>query len=125
MPKIPTFVYYITTIIHNKNIRAPAAVHGICTCAAVKDIAAGITGQNVIQAIAEGIDIRGSRQVQVFHVIGKGVSDGAVDSIGPFIRVFQYCVAHIIHMIGIVAQPAHHGIRTGSTVKDIVPGIAD
>ena len=131
----------VTGIIHHVAIVAGTTGHGIGTAAAIEKVIAPIAEQrvgpvhaeqgavsvvgpqHVVQAVAGAGERTIPRQVQVLHVVAKGVVDGGLHRIEPFIGHLGHHISGIIDHVGVVAGSTGHGVCSRAAVQAVVTGI--
>ena len=112
-------------VVDEVGIVAEPAAHGVGTGAAVEEIVAGIAEQRVGQTIAEALQVGSALQHQGLDIRRQPIIDGGENSIVTLAGVLDHRIAGVVDKIGIIAEPAAHGIGAGAAVEEIVAGIAE
>ena len=60
-----------------------------------------------------------------FSTVGaERIGDRGQHRVGALAGVLDHHVADIVDHVGVVAEPARHGVGTGAAVEDVVAGVA-
>ena len=74
--------------------------------------------------IAGAVEVGGAGERQVLEVGAERIGDRGQHRVGAFAGILDHHVADIVDHVGVVAEPARHGVGTGAAVEDVVAGIA-
>ena len=99
-----------------------STVNLVVAIATVQLAAFVISPHDVVECVAGphcALDCVGP-YVEVFDVSTQDVIDGGDDFIGTLPRNLLHDIAKVVDVVGVVATPARHGIRTLATVKNVV-----
>ena len=108
-------------IVDDIHIVAGPALQCVSAGAPVERVTGAIAGQRVVQRIADRPDIVGTRQHQIFDIIGQSKTEIGGDRIGALAREFGYRIERAVDGIGIVARTAGHRVVAGAAVNRVVP----
>ena len=104
----------------HEGIEALAAGQRVAAQAAVQAVGTDVAGNRVVEAVAGAVDGGLAGQDQVFHMIRKGVADGAENRVRAFAGVLGHHVGGVVHHVGVVAVAAGHGVVAGAAVERVV-----
>ena len=65
----------------------------------------------------------GAREGEVLDIRAQRIGHRRVNSISTRTGALAYCIAYVIHDIGIVASTARHGVDTQASIEGIRPRI--
>ena len=116
--------HHVADIVDHVGVVAEPARHGVGAGAAVEDVVAGVAGEAVGQGIAGAVEVGGAGERQVLEVGAERIGDRGQHRVGAFAGVLDHHVADIVDHVGVVAEPARHGVGAGAAVEDVVAGIA-
>ena len=68
--------------------------------------------------------VGGAGERQVLDVGAERIGDRGQHRVGALAGVLDHHVADIVDHVGVVAEPARHGVGTGAAVEDVVAAIA-
>jgi hypothetical protein len=60
----------------------------------------------------------------VFNIVGQGVTDRALDGIHALVGQLGGYVAHVVHIIDVVATPAHQDVVGAIALEQVVERVA-
>ena len=76
------------------------------------------------QGIAGAVEVGGAGERQVLEIGAERIGDRGQHRVGALAGVLDHHVADIVDHVGVVAEPARHGVGAGAAVEDVVAGIA-
>ena len=103
---------------------ALATGHRVIAGATINDIDAIVTGDDVGQTIACGIQICRTRQQQVFKVQAQRIGNGTAHRVGTSVQGLIDHIACVIDQIGVIAQTTGHRIGAGTTIQHVIAAVA-
>src|SRR5512141_2220450 len=96
------------------------------TALAVESIDAIVAGDEIVELIANTIDVADTCEGEVFKIVTgtKRETHRALDRITPIVQSFRLAVSRCVHSVGIDSTPTKHPIGTGAAIEGVVAIIA-
>ena len=84
----------------------------------------GVAGQYVVEPVSSSVDIRRSREDQVFGIWREGVADATADSVISLPLQFDYRVPGRVNEIRVISCAPGENIGPGAAVQHVISATA-
>ncbi len=115
----------VALAVDDVDVVASTAGEGVDAGSAIKDVVAGVTGDDVIECVTGAVQVIAAQQRQVLQVAAKRPGNCRLHSIDSAVRRvgFDNHVLCIVNPVGVIAVTADQGVGPRKTVKDVITGI--
>jgi hypothetical protein len=107
----------VAGVVDEIGIVSSAADHEVGAGETVEQVVAGVAVDHVHQAVAVALQVGAALQHQGLYVRGQPVVDGGEHRVVALASVLDHRIAGIVDEIGVVPDPAGHGVGGGATVE--------
>ncbi|MNZ91868.1 hypothetical protein D3C78_1108670 [compost metagenome] len=87
---------------------------------AIQRVVTAVAAEDVVQGIADAVDVGRAGQLEVFHVRAQAVTHRSPYGVDTLVGGFDHQIAGIVHHVGVVPRAAGQVVDTGTAIQPII-----